>query len=522
VLLAVATVLAAAFVAGPTPDLTTAVDSPPIDLTAEVNASNCVPCHPAIGTARTPGLIFNHASHLMTACPSCHFVNAHQDGESATPTMASCFNCHGIAHGQTGVLAGGTCADCHTEDHTLRPVTHVKDWKERPHALASFGNVNQCVLCHEAPKDCDECHATEAPDVPPMPSIYLRVLPTKPEQPSVFVDPDDPPSAAQCAFCHRDFDDIKPGRIIFTHENHLERDYKCTVCHPRFSHQPAGIEYNSMQACYRCHGLTHASQGEVATEKCEDCHPKEFPLEPADHTVAYKSGEHNEQALEAGASCTMCHKADFCVECHKGGTKLADGKLGVKVVPEDHRKPEWMTTHGGLYLGQEGQCGVCHDSPSCQRCHQTTMPHPTTWLEVHAKGNGSLADDCNVCHQDRQACQECHHSSVRSVELVLKNCEKCHPEMKTEPATDIKVAGLAEHAVHFIVAQPDKRGKPYVCDDCHIGFGTSKVHISSALSGPHDMRFCYDCHGGLDIDNVQIAPYPGAELCLRCHKDLNF
>jgi len=435
--------------------------------------------------------------------------------------MASCFNCHGIAHGQTGVLAGGECADCHPKTHTLRPVTHVKDWKARPHALASVGNVNRCMLCHEAASDCDACHRTEAPDVPPMPPIYLRVLPVKPEQPSVFIDPDDEPSASQCRFCHRDFDDITPGRITFTHGNHLERDYRCTVCHPRFTHQPVGIEYNTMQACYRCHGLQHASQGEVATEKCEDCHPKGYELVPADHTVAYKSGEHKEQALEGGSSCTMCHKAAFCVKCHKGGTKLADGTLGVKVVPADHRKPEWFSTHGGLYLGQQGQCGVCHDSPSCQACHQTTMPHPTSWLEVHAQKKGALAGDCNVCHRDRQTCQECHHNSVRSVELVLANCEKCHPEMKTEPATDIKVAGLAEHAVHFQVAKPDKRGKPYVCDDCHIGFGTSKVHVSSPLAGPHDMRACYDCHGNLDIRNIQIAPWPGSELCRRCHTDLN-
>lgn len=41
-------------------------------------------------------------------------------------------------------------------------------------------------------------------------------------------------------------------------------------------------------------------------------------------------------------------------------------------------------------------------------------------------------------------------------------------------------------------------------------------------TGPHDMRVCYECHGALDYLNVLIAPYSGAELCLRCHTDLNF
>ncbi|MEN6429710.1 MAG: hypothetical protein ABFC80_02550, partial [Coriobacteriales bacterium] len=76
-----------------------------------------------------------------------------------------------------------------------------------------------------------------------------------------------------------------------------------------------------------------------------------------------------------------------------------------------------------------------------------------------------------------------------------------------------------EHAVHFDVAE--KKGEPYVCDDCHIGFGTTHIQVQNAVSGPHDLRLCYDCHGRLDINNMLIAPYTGAELCRRCHVDLN-
>ena len=38
----------------------------------------------------------------------------------------------------------------------------------------------------------------------------------------------------------------------------------------------------------------------------------------------------------------------------------------------------------------------------------------------------------------------------------------------------------------------------------------------------HDLRLCYDCHGALDVNNVQIAPYPGNTLCYRCHQNRNF
>lgn len=519
VLAAVAVLSTAAFLAVPTLPARSEVDAPPMDVTAPVTASNCTPCHAVIGASRNTDVIFNHAAHLMADCSACHFTNPHEDGTTTVPPMSSCFTCHGLTHGPTGVIASGECIDCHPKDYELRPKTHVKDWKAKPHANASKGGVNGCLLCHDPVADCDVCHEQEGLDIGPMPSMYLRTVPIKADDPSILVDPDAPVTMGQCGFCHPDIDKFKPGRIFFKHEDHLKRDYQCSACHPAFPHRPASIDRNSMRACYRCHSLEHNGNGLVATEKCEDCHPKEFKLQPADHTVKFLSGEHRERGLSDGAYCTMCHKASVCVKCHNGGTKLADKRIGRKVIPADHRKPAWASQHGPLFLGQEGQCAICHDSASCQRCHQTTMPHPTDWLAAHAKSKGLSGTDCRVCHKDRAVCQDCHHATMKSAELVAKNCVKCHPEMNQEPATSIKVAGLAEHAVHFNVAK--KKGKPYVCDDCHIGFGATHFQVQNPVSGPHDLRLCYDCHGRLDINNMMIAPWPGSELCRRCHTNLN-
>ena len=524
VLVAVAAISTAAFLAVPALQARSVVDSPPIDLTAPVAARNCTPCHAVIGASRNPSVIFKHAAHLTADCSSCHFVNPHEGGKTTAPTMASCFACHGLVHGPTGQIASGECIDCHPDGDTRRPKSHVKDWKAKPHAAASkTGGVNGCLLCHEPVKDCDTCHEAEKVDVGPMPAIFLRTVPVKADEPPKLIDPDEATTIAQCNFCHPDIDKFEPGRIVFAHDDHLKRDYKCTVCHPRFAHQPTVTDKNSMQDCYRCHGLVHAANGPVATEKCEDCHPKSFELTPVTHTVKFLSGEHNDSAKAGVSYCAMCHKANVCVKCHNGGTKLANGKVGLKVIPADHRKPQWSSEHGGLFLGQKGDCAVCHDSKSCQQCHQTTMPHPTDWLDVHATRGKLSGEDCRVCHKDRESCQDCHHATVRSAELVAKNCVKCHPEMETEPATDIKVAGLAEHAVHFNVATTadSKKDKPYVCDDCHIGFGSTGIRVDNPLTGPHDMRGCYDCHGALDIKNIRIAPWPGSELCRRCHTDLN-
>jgi len=481
----------------------------------------CSYCHPTLGATDRADLVFDHAPHILVQCISCHRGPAHAEGESATPPMDSCFTCHGLTHGPMGELASGECRSCHPEPTELRPAAHISIWAEAPHARASAKDgVNGCMMCHEAATDCDACHRDEDVDVGPMPALYLSTIPVETAEATVTIDPDAPITVSQCAYCHADIDDFEVEGLVFGHAPHLERAYRCEACHQVFPHGPDGTERIEMRSCYRCHSLVHDGQGEVAESNCEKCHTEDFELVPSDHTVAFLSGEHNEPALADAAYCSQCHTSESCIECHNGGVELANGLMGEKVIPEDHTKPEWLEQHGGLYLAQEGLCAVCHTPESCNQCHITTMPHPVTWLTDHANMNGSLTNDCGVCHTDREFCQDCHHDSVRSVALLPENCVECHEEMKTEPATAIQVAGLAEHAVHFNVAE--KKGEPYYCDDCHIGFGAGGVHVVNPATGPHDMRICYECHGALDFQNVLIAEYRGAELCLRCHTDLNY
>lgn len=492
-----------------------------ITVGASATGDVCAPCHPQPGASRNPSVSFDHASHLLTQCTACHTTPAHADGASATPAMTSCFSCHGLFHGAMGAIASGECSECHPADYVLRPASHGEDWKAEPHALASARGVNDCLMCHVAAQDCDVCHATEVPDLSPMPAIYLSTTPVITEGPTFTIDPETPVGISQCAYCHPNLDDFSVPGLVFGHSAHLERAYRCEACHPVFPHGTSGIERPEMRKCTRCHGLTHNGQGEVASAECLKCHTVDFELVPTDHSVDFLSGDHGSLATDDPAYCSQCHAPEPCVPCHNGQVALANGTAGEKVIPENHQGPEWSAEHGRLYLEQKGMCVVCHTSEFCQQCHQTTMPHPATWLTDHAQGNGSLSKDCVVCHADREVCQDCHHDSVRSTALVLENCVDCHEEMATEPPTEIKVAGLAEHAVHFQVADPDKKGEPYYCDDCHIGFGRAGIHVLNPATGPHDMRICYECHGALDYTNTLIAPYRGAELCLRCHTDLN-
>lgn len=490
-----------------------------IDLTGGVEAGNCAPCHMQLGEAQRPGLVFSHGNHLMVSCEGCHYGPAHSGGETVAPPMEACFTCHGVAHGPAGELATSACADCHTPSFPLRPKSHVKDWAKKPHAERAAKDSNQCMLCHEAATDCDLCHEEQGVDVGKMPGVYLSIMPVRPKTPAVTVYPRQPTSMGQCIYCHPDVDDFLPGRVIFAHADHLKRNFQCTVCHPQFGHGIEQIRRPDMLSCYRCHGLTHAKAGELATQECYACHPKDFELKPSDHTKDFEAGKHKERANTEPEYCAMCHQAEFCVECHMGRRKLPQGGSSAKVIPVDHKKVEWLSSHGGFYLEQKGSCGSCHDSSSCKLCHKTVMPHPPDWLENHAPENDADREDCNVCHTNRDSCQNCHHDKVKRAELVEGNCVPCHEPMKQKPATGIKNKGFAEHAVHFNVAE--KKGKPYKCYDCHVSFGSSDAAREVEKLQGHDLRLCYECHGALSVvDKKEIAPYVGAELCRKCHADI--
>jgi hypothetical protein len=373
-------------------------------------------------------------------------------------------------------------------------------------------------MCHEASKDCDECHKRENVDVGDMPDSYHTVVTPRPKGPSIKIYPDGPVSMSQCVYCHPDLDEITPGRLIFAHAAHLQRNYSCESCHPSFAHNETGVEKPDMMSCYRCHGSYHNGKGLVAEgQDCYKCHPKSFEMMPTDHTQAFIKSDHSKRASSDPAYCSMCHAPQFCVDCHTGKSDSPNAPSGL-VVPASHKKADWRPKHGGLYLDAQGACGACHDGPSCQVCHKTVLPHPAGWIEAHTPPSGIPNEDCYICHTDRNECQNCHHSEVRNAELIAKNCTPCHEEMKQQPPTAIKNKGFAEHAVHFNV--DESKGKPYKCFECHVDFGTSEAAQQLELQQGHDLRLCYDCHGALDPFNKQIAPYKGAALCIRCHTDI--
>jgi hypothetical protein len=508
----------AARAAGASADTTLSAGA--LDLSAPTTPGSCLPCHFRIAEGKQTGIVFNHATHLSFQCVACHPGNPHLSKGSPAPPMQLCYNCHGVQHGPQGALASSKCSDCHTASYNLTPASHTKGFAGAPHAqLAKAGGVNDCMMCHQAKKDCDACHIAKKVKVGPMPAKYQPIYRVKPQTPQVLVYPQGATSMGQCVQCHPDIDQFLPGKVIFQHAVHLRRNYPCEACHPKFGHQGETIPRPDMQSCFRCHGLSHVGAGEVATTKCDKCHPPGFNLQPSDHTQAFIRLDHGKRASTDGAYCAMCHQLKFCNDCHQGRKVPSWLVAGQQVIPKDHKVVTWRSNHGKLFLAGKGLCASCHDGLSCQRCHVTPMPHPPGWLADHRPKDIPVSD-CYICHTDRTACQGCHHDKVKNAPLVAATCVGCHPEMKQTPATAIKNKVFAEHAVHFNVAK--KKGAPYKCDDCHVDFGTSAAAQKLEKQQGHDLQLCYGCHGALDYQNRQIAPYPGADLCRRCHSNLTF
>ena len=508
----------------------TAGDVPAVNLSGEVTRDMCTPCHARIADVANERIRFSHGTHITVGCASCHSQMPHREGTTEIPEMGGCFACHGFGHAADSTVAGAACDVCHSSGFELRPATHAADWPLAPHAEeARSGGVNQCMLCHDAPLDCDACHVSDNVDVGPMPPFFLPTLPVVEERPELTIEFSSPISIGQCIHCHGSVGEFLTDRLIFPHEVHIERSYSCASCHPVFPHSAFGTAYNTMADCYRCHSLVHADKGLVATEDCLACHPPQFDLKPVNHTPAFEANEHGEPAYADETYCTLCHKSPFCQECHRAKRPMADGSPARFVIPENHMETTWVSEHGRPFLEAEGTCWACHDSPSCSRCHVTPMPHPPEWFGQHGVSDFSKRDDadCNVCHKDRDWCQECHHDTVKRADLIEENCVGCHEEMAEKPATQIKHKGFAEHAVHFYVEETV--GRPYRCYECHAtwgarngdgnGRGAFSTHSGSPGDIGHDLRLCYDCHGALDFQSVQIAPWPGAQLCVRCHTE---
>jgi hypothetical protein len=180
-----------------------------------------------------------------------------------------------------------------------------------PHARHKQADVD-CITCHEAvydaktlegeflPKEekCLECHKQKKVD-------------------------------GQCNFCHLDVQHAGPWpkrepKLHLDHAAHIERvEEDCSKCHTQLSEprRPVPIT-DGHGACLKCHD--HAQQ--YSDAKCATCHVdlERWALLPTSQ-MSHQGDFLRRHASVARAdvqSCSTCHDANFCLDCHAKTTMV--------------------------------------------------------------------------------------------------------------------------------------------------------------------------------------------------------
>lgn len=424
-----------------------------INTAPPVEMSQCAPCHRDLNAFENPNLInFKHEVHFKREirCQVCHIGFPHQPQGTIKPSMEQCSNCHRLRHGNQGLVASGACNLCHPPTFNLTPQDHTADFRAKTHRNKATPSNQSCLICHEGPF-CENCHARAG--VKPLPEENYRFygLWREPPPEGRVITFSGPVEMSKCEECHRDLQLWKNDKLInFNHPIHFKRGIRCQACHDEWPHQPGQTIKPEMQACARCHRLAHGNQGLTASGECSLCHPPGMPLKPDFHTPEFTSGGHKDWAKEDRSFCRMCHRQEYCDNCHRTeiphpvGWKGEHGQVANspdayhdgsyacfrchtpqgpqysyqkapscakchKAVVFPHEQP-WAPVHGekAKVLGREG-CFTCHRPALCNTCHRgVDMPHSPNWLGEHRLYlRDNPVSNCLLCHRKEQ-CELCH------------------------------------------------------------------------------------------------------------------
>lgn len=309
-----------------------------------------------------------------------------------------------------------------------------------------------------------------------------------------------PVTLSNCSRCHPNLDGFKNPILIFNHWVHFKHGIRCQACHMSFAHGRNGKTARPpMEVCYACHGLRHSSQGLVAPENCDACHPKSFNLMPANHTAGFRAGAHKKRAKVDLLYCKMCHLQGFCQKCH----------IAKRALPSNHKDAvRWRQRHGKQQTPEElNSCKICHAKSFCNQCHGTGVPHPENWIKVHRHASKPAMAKCEQCHGKQEFCQNCHHSGVWNGLLIKERCVRCHSVYKSV-VFEIGSKPHAIHRAHFDMTKTE----PFMCKACH-----NKQYPKG--QGHYALELCKTCHGRERLGKL-IAKWgvDNGEICMICHQ----
>ncbi len=348
---------------------------------------------------RASTLVFSHVDHQgrtdtageSVTCQQCHGTAPGAPRMSvAAATPESCLGCH--AHEASEHLAvSRDCLVCHAPRSTTPglPVAAAEAFS-RPtdHDAAGFVSAHGTVTARDASRRCSVCHARDSCTVCHLNAQAL---------PAVLALPPDVRGAARAATAVPTYPTPASHREAGWESLHATAARleigRCANCHAR----------SGCRACHR-----ERSNAEIAAlPEAEPGDPRGVRLARVVHAPWFET-THRVDAASAEATCSSCHRVDFCSSCHASAT-----------APVFHL-PNFLATHGPQVYRREADCVSCHNTEVfCRACHASTglaasdrlgvafhTANPF-WLVGHGVAARQALESCVTCHA-QQSCMRCH------------------------------------------------------------------------------------------------------------------
>ena len=264
-----------------------------------------------------------------------------------------------------------------------------------------------------------------------------------------------------CSMCHKSEEEPlaipDPEReIIFSHQQHLELNADCTLCHGAVasSEEPSSEFMPTKPICFSCH------DDKQATRQCEACHSSGLSLSgihPADWTHT-----HGVEASFREDYCGKCHSDNnFCIDCHRGDN--LDGKI---------HDLNYFFTHGLDAKSNQKNCSFCHENKQfCADCHNSELRMPLNHSNLDWRLNHKIAAQTDI-----ENCASCHETSQSTTCGTIG----CHSDLDGIRGTDPKIHLHNPSYFDSHGSWHDDDGA--YCYDCHSSSRNSAV------------GFCSYCH----------------------------
>lgn len=333
---------------------------------------------------------FSHAKH----------VDAKARIDAKTGFRADCTFCHKFdPQGQFGTFPGHEqCATCHSKPG-IKPV------------LTADLSASGCRGCH-TPEEIENPGFTEA----------RRFTGIHQTAGGKYVN---------IAFSHIAHFKVKD-----------EFDLHCTTCHYAIptSTSIQNLSLPKMVDCVQCHDAARAIKAEFRMSNCKTCHLDNVATGgtvPASHTKNVKPDFHTEafrlhhesEAAAPDAKCFVCHQN---VRPSVAGKAQCDSCHQV-MLPANHTSRWKDDLHGKYAALDRTTCTVCHTAAYCSDCHnelpRSHNPLPLFKAGAHAIPAKLDTRSCFTCHTFNNTCAECHINRIaKDVPQIVVPQESKKPE----------------------------------------------------------------------------------------------